>query len=131
VGKTRSRGSHLHITCRSVCDWDQESWSVKIVLDCLIIPSWSLDFMEVQRIKRCHTPLVSDRRCWSVEISDPEFVLIPWSATKWNIDPWIPFDSGHNCFYRWCTCDYPLRYLITFLCLAWVLHGKLAGVLTA
>ena len=31
--KHRSRGSHLHITCWSVCNWDQESWSVKIVLD--------------------------------------------------------------------------------------------------
>jgi len=28
-----SRGSHIHVACRSVCDWDQESWLVKIVLD--------------------------------------------------------------------------------------------------
>ena len=38
--------SHLHIARSSVCDWDQEFWSVEIALDCLIVPfwsSWSLD----------------------------------------------------------------------------------------
>ena len=31
-----TRGSHIHVACRSVCDWDQESWSVTIFPDCLI-----------------------------------------------------------------------------------------------
>jgi len=42
-----TRSSHIHIACRSVCDWNQEFWSVKIVLDHLITPfrgSWSLDY---------------------------------------------------------------------------------------
>ena len=42
-----TRVSHIHVACRSVCDWDQEFWSVKIILDCLITPfrgSWSLDY---------------------------------------------------------------------------------------
>jgi len=46
---TRSR--HLHIACRSICHWYQESRLVKIILDCLIGParsSWSLDFTVVQ-----------------------------------------------------------------------------------
>ena len=33
-----SRGSHIHIACRSVYDRDQEPWLVKIVLDRLIAP---------------------------------------------------------------------------------------------
>ena len=31
------QGIVLHVTCRSVCNWDQETWSVKIVLDHLIL----------------------------------------------------------------------------------------------
>ena len=27
--------------CHCICDWDQESWSVKIVLDSLIVSFWS------------------------------------------------------------------------------------------
>ena len=41
-----TRGSHIHVACRSVCDRDQEFRSVKIVLDRLIAPfrgSGSLD----------------------------------------------------------------------------------------
>jgi len=33
---TATRGSHIYVACRSVCDQDQEFWSVKIVLDRLI-----------------------------------------------------------------------------------------------
>jgi len=45
--ETKARGSHIRVARRSICDRDQESWSVKIVLDHLIAPfwgSWSLDF---------------------------------------------------------------------------------------
>jgi len=48
-----TRGSHIHVACRSVCDRDQEFWSVKIVLDRLIAPfqgSWSFDILR----KRCN-----------------------------------------------------------------------------
>ena len=35
-GNEATRGGHIHVACRSVCDQDQESWSVKIVLDRLM-----------------------------------------------------------------------------------------------
>ena len=79
-----ARGSHIHVACRSVCDRDQESWSMKIVLDLLIAPfrgSWSLDATGVQRTKRTHACQVSEKVHWSVDISRSEFILIPWSLS--------------------------------------------------
>jgi len=35
---TWTRGSHIRVACRSICDRDQESRSVKIVLDRVIAP---------------------------------------------------------------------------------------------
>jgi len=54
VTAASSRGSHMHVACRSACDQDEESWSVKIVFDRLIAPfrgSRSLDSMRLQRTK--------------------------------------------------------------------------------
>ena len=87
------RGSHIYVTCRSVCDCDQESWSVKIILDRLITPFrgfWSLDFTGVQRTKCSHASVVSKKVHWLVDISRSEFVLIPW---KKNVDRLILFWS--------------------------------------
>ena len=86
-------GSYICVTCRSIYDRDQESWLVKIVLDNLIAPfqcSWSLDFTGVQRTKCSHASLVSKKVRWS---GYSEFILIPWSAPKNNVDHLIPFWS--------------------------------------
>ena len=86
-------GSYICVTCRSIYDRDQESWLVKIVLDNLIAPfqgSWSLEFTGVQRTKCSHASLVSKKVRWSVDISYSEFILIPWSAPKNNVDRLIP-----------------------------------------
>jgi len=60
-----TRGSHIHVACRSVCDRDQESWTVKIVLNHLIAlfwGSWLLDSTGVQRTNVA-TPAKYLRKC--------------------------------------------------------------------
>jgi len=108
----RTRGSHVRVARRSVCDSDQESWSVKIVLDRLIAPfrgSWSLDFTGVQRTKRSHASVVPKKVRWSL-------ILVAQNSS-WSLDrlqkrtliAWFHFDPGRKRFYRRCVCDYPLQ----------------------
>ena len=76
-----ARGSHISITCNSVCNWDQESWSMKIVLDCLIAlfqGSWSLDFNGVQGTKTA-TPPYYLRKCID------RFMLVAQNLS-WSLD---------------------------------------------
>ena len=40
---TSTRGSQLYVTCWSICNWDQDFWSTKSVLDHLVISSKALD----------------------------------------------------------------------------------------
>ena len=71
----------------------------KIVLDCSITlswGSWSLDFTGVQRTKRSHASLVSEKMRRSVDISCSEFVLIPWLASKKNINRLIYIDGNDS-----------------------------------
>ena len=44
------KGIHIY-PHRNVCNWDKESCLVKIVLECLIAPFTTLDFIRVQRAK--------------------------------------------------------------------------------
>ena len=73
-----SRGSHIRVTCRSICDCDHESWSVKIVLDHLIAlfwGSWSLDFKgqniatPPEYLRKCvdRLILIAQNSSWSLD----------------------------------------------------------------
>ena len=76
-----SRGSHIRIACRSVCDRDQEFWLLKIVLDCLIAPLEALDPLILREFKgnKCtHTSLVLEKVRWSVDFS--------CSESSWSLD---------------------------------------------
>jgi len=106
-----TRGSHIRVACRSVCACDQESWSVKIVLDRLIAPfwgSWSLDFTGVQRTKHSHASVVSKKMFW--------LLILVTKDSSWSLDrlqkrmliAWFHFDPGRKRFYRRRVCDYPL-----------------------
>ena len=85
-------------------------------------PSKTLDGLIVQGSKdkkRSHASLVSVKMCWSVDISRSEFILIPWSTPKKNIDRLIPFDPDHKRFYSYMRpiYDYPLLLdLCTGIC---------------
>ena len=68
-----SRGSYLHIALRRVCNQDQESWSMKIILGRLIVPfqySWSLDLQGFKG-QNLATPqsLVSEKICRTIDLS--------------------------------------------------------------
>jgi len=55
-----SRDCYIRLACRSICDQDQKSWWVKIILDHLIAPFrgfWLLDFMGVESTKTLRCPL--------------------------------------------------------------------------
>ena len=106
-----ARGSHIRVACRSVCNHDQESWSVKIILVRLIAlfrSSLSLDFAGVQRTKPCHTSIVSKKVRW--------LLTLVAQNSSWSLDwlqkrvliTWFHFDPSHKHFYRWRVCDYPL-----------------------
>ena len=86
-------------------DW----WRLSLIY--LIIPFqspklWSLDL----RAKHSNASLVSEKMCWLVDISCSEFVLIPWSVLKKNIDH---FDPSHKRYYRWHVSDYHLSPLLS------------------
>ena len=108
-----SRGSHILVACRSICDriknlgrWKSSliTWLLHFeALDCL-----SLWEFKVQ--KHCHTRLVSEKLCWSVDISHSEVIFIPWSAPKENVDHLIPFWPRSQTLLR-ATCDY-LEYSV-------------------
>ena len=101
----RSRGSHLYVACRSVCDHDQIFWLATSVLDRLIVPfwgSWSLDF---QGSKVKLQPRVLD--CWFLAVQRS-----PWSLDrppKRALIAWFSFDPGRKRFYRGHVTIYPLQ----------------------
>jgi len=99
------------LACRSVCDRDQKSWSVKIVLDRLIAPfrgSWSLDSTGVQRTKCSHAAKYL-RKC-------VDRLILVAQNSSWSLDrlqkrtliAWFHFDPGRKRFYSRRVCDYPL-----------------------
>jgi len=60
------RGSHLYIAHTSICNPDQESRSMRKVLDHLVVPfrsSWSADFTRVQRTRHSHASSVFGCSC--------------------------------------------------------------------
>ena len=92
-----TRGSHIRVTHRSVCNRDQGSSLVKIVLDCLIAPfrgSWLLDFTGVQRTKRGHASVVFKKVRWSL--------ILVTQNSSWSLDrlqkrmliAWFHFDPA-------------------------------------
>ena len=79
-----TRGSHLHVTCRSVCDQDQVYWSAKSVVGHLIVPfwgSWSLDF---QGSKVTLQLCVLD--CWLLAVWRSPWSLIGPPKGLWSLD---------------------------------------------
>ena len=63
----------LHLTCRNICNWDQESWSVKIALDC-------------SRPRALDNILTAEQLPWLLSIFVDlviiqNFVLITWLAS--------------------------------------------------
>ena len=101
-----TRGSHLHVTCRSVCDHNQVFWSAKSVVDHLIVPfwgSWSLDFQgSMVTLQSC----VLD--CWLLAVWRS-----PWSLDrppKRALIAWFNFDPGRKRFYTGHASDYLLSH---------------------
>ena len=103
--------AHLYVACWSICNWDQDFWSAKRVLDRLIWGPWSLDFFMGQRSNCSHMFLILD-------FCSSEVPLIPWSALKKCFDRLIPFWSRSQTLLQG-TSDYPLS--IIHCCRLWLL----------
>ena len=75
IQSATARGSHLYVTCWSVCNRDQGFWSTESVLDHFIVPSWSLDFQrsKVKLQPRALDPLI---------FSSSEVTLMHWLAPQ-------------------------------------------------
>ena len=70
-----TRGSHLYVACRSICDHNEVFGLAKSVLDCLIVPfwgSWSLNFQGSKVKLQLCTP-----DCWSLAVQRS-----PWSHDR-------------------------------------------------
>ena len=104
-----TRGSHLYVTCWSVCDWEHDFWLAKTVLDLLI--SWSLD-----RSFKALDHLILYRSKVELELCVFDSLIFavwrwPWSLdrlSKWSLITWFSFDRGHKYFYTRDISDYPL-----------------------
>jgi len=78
-----SRGSHIRVTCRSICDWikNLDQWESSLItwslcfeaLDCLIL--WEF---KVQ--KCCHACLVSEKLCWLDQL------ILVTQKLSWSLD---------------------------------------------
>ena len=93
--KPKSRGSHLYVACWSVCDWDQDFWLAKSVLDRLIVSSKALDRLIFYWSKVNLQPRVLNPLIFAVQRS-------PWSLdrfSKWALIAWFYFDPGRKRFY--------------------------------
>ena len=79
-GVAWTRGSHLYVACWSVCDRDQDYWSAKSVIDCVIL-------LKLQ-------PHVLDPLIFTAQI-------LPWSLdrlSKRALIGWFNFDPSHKHF---------------------------------
>ena len=93
----KARGSHLYVACWSICNWDQDFWLAKSVLDWLIVPSKALDHLiffygSKVRLQLCilvpllqfggdPDPLVgSQRGLWSL---DSQLQMLLHRSHKW------------------------------------------------
>jgi len=134
---THTRGSHIHVACRSVCDQDQESWSVKIILDRLITPfqgSWLLDSMEVQRsniampakyLRKCidRLILVAQNSSWSLKLDWllKKQRLLLWFQSQTLLQAmsvWLPLDVHFVESIKGQDCDQWFRDLCNCSCFA-------------
>jgi len=95
--------SHLYIAHRSVCNRDQESWSLWLLDRSLL----KLLIARVQRTKTCHTSLVVEKMRWSVGISGSELIFD--QLLKGMLIAWFHLDPDWKRFYRWRISDYPLN----------------------
>ena len=100
ISGPQTRGSHLHVACRSICDHDQVLWSAKSVLDHSLLRLLIAWFPRVKgHIAAVHP--------WSMIFSSLEVTLIPWSAPQKGFDCLIQFWSRSQALLHR-TCDYPL-----------------------
>ena len=67
---------YFFVTCWNVCGLDQDYWSSKIVLDCLIILFWTSWSLDLEWFKGQIALMCS----WSVDLCSLEVTLIPWST---------------------------------------------------
>ena len=98
----KARGSHLYVACWSICNWDQDFWLAKSVLDWLIVPSKALDHLIFLWVKG----QIAAVHSWSFDCCSLEVTLIPWSALKEGFDHLIP---SCKCFYTDHTSGYTPR----------------------
>ena len=86
VTQPSTRGSHIlvYVACRSVCNPDQDVWSAKSVLDCLIVSFWSAWLLDFQQIKGQIVAASS----WTINFHSLEVTLISCPKGLWLLD-WI------------------------------------------
>jgi len=94
AGRPIPRGGHLRILISENCPWSLDHFLLKL------LSAW---FYRGSKNKALPRFLVSQKMCWSVYIYSgcSEFILIPWSTPKRNVDHLIQFDPSQKCFYRW------------------------------
>ena len=102
IMSSSSRGSHLYVTCWSICDQDQD-FDHQNVLDHLIVPSKALDHLIFYRSKvelelRVFDPLIfslevtlisSQKGLWSLD----SILILVTNTSTWDIQettPWSP-----------------------------------------
>jgi len=106
---SKTRGSHTHVACRSVCDWDQNG----------IKRSTSLLGAD-QGIKINSERLTSTDQCTFSDTKEVWLHFCPWnqaikslgteqSSDQGRFSPIKILDPGHKHFYRGHVCDYPLQ----------------------
>ena len=122
-----AKGSHLHVhtyilLVETFYKRDQV-WSVKIVLDCLIVLTKALNSLIFRRSKDEMVATPSWYLNMMVDFSDfccSDFILIPWSSLKNYLDRLIPFWSRPQTSLQvWCAkcreimCSFKLLCLLT------------------
>ena len=103
-----TRGSHIHVACRSVCDQDQQIWSAKIVLDRLIAQfRGSRLILREFKGQNVAMPAKYLRKC-------VDRLILVAQNSSWSLDrllkraliAWFHFDPGCKRFSRQRLCDY-------------------------
>ena len=91
LGCGNTRGSHLYVTCWSVCDRDQDFWSSKSVLDRLIGPS-----EDQNRIKRSKHFLRADQGIKGASELRKSRIKNAWlQSNLWPVNDRKRFYTGH------------------------------------
>ena len=121
-----ARSSHLYVACRSVCDCDQDFWSVKTVLDCSLLKclidfqivaasswtifatTWLLGHPLLRLLIAWFSRVkgqIAAACSWFLIFSSSEVTLIPWSAPQKGFGCLIQFWSRSQTLlhgrYKW------------------------------